>query len=420
MNNSSVIGFVGLTHLGINYLAATSEKKFNVYGFDSDELKIARLNNYQLENSEPNLINLIKKNKKRINFTNNFKLLKKCNIVFISQDVQTNALGQGNLSKVRNLINITKKNLSKKSILVVLSQLQPGFMRKVNFSKHRLYYQVETLIFGQGVNRALKPERIILGCQNQNHLLQKNYLSFLKKFNCPILKMSYESAEITKIAINIFLASSITTTNVLSEVCSKISADWREIVPALQLDARIGKKAYLNPGLGISGGNIERDISSVKKIVKASPILTSLVGSFEKNSNYMKSWVFRKLIENKILNKKNITFSILGLSYKENTNSIKNSPSIKLIKQLKNENIKIYDPIARMPKKIKNCEQASSIKQALTNANVLIIMTPWSEFKRLNTLIRSYKKISLIIDPHGIINCKHKNKNLFKYLTLGN
>ena len=420
MSNSSVIGFVGMTHLGINYLAASSEKKFKVIGFDINKFKVEKLKKFKLDNSEPNLLNLIKKNKKNISFTNDFKMLKKCNIVFISQDVDTNNSGKSNLSKITQLINITKKNLNKNTVLVILSQLQPGFMRKVNFDNGKLYYQVETLIFGKGVDRALKPERIILGCQNKNHIIQKAYINYLKRFKCPVLKMSYESAELTKIAINIFLASSITTTNLLSEACSKISADWSEIVPALQLDARIGKKAYLKPGLGISGGNIERDISSIKNIVKFNSNLSLLTKSFEKNSNYMKTWVFRKLMENNLLKKKKYIFSILGLSYKEDTNSIKNSPSIKLINQLKNKTIKVYDPKAKLPKKIKNCEQSNSLKYVLNSANVLIIMTPWKEFKKISKVLKSYKKISLIIDPYGILNQEQKNKYFSKYLTLGN
>ena len=80
--------------------------------------------------------------------------------------------------------------------------------------------------------------------------------------------MKYESAELTKISINLLLASSITTTNMLAQACEKVSADWHEIIPALKLDQRIGKKAYIKPGLGISGGNIERDIYSVGEIFK--------------------------------------------------------------------------------------------------------------------------------------------------------
>ena len=190
----------------------------------------------------------------------------KCDLVFISQDVKTDSKGNSDHQSLRKLINRAIKNMNKKSILIVLSQMKPGFIRSIKINHKNLYHQVETLIFGKAINRALNPERIIIGCENKLRKIDKTYLYYLKKFNCPIIKMSYESAEIAKISINLLLASSITTTNMLSEVCEKFSADWNEILPALRLDKRIGRFSYIKPGLGISGGNIERYCNNVKAI----------------------------------------------------------------------------------------------------------------------------------------------------------
>ena len=111
--------------------------------------------------------------------------------------------------------------------------------------------------------------------------------------------MSYQSAEVTKIALNIFLASSITTTNILAETCKLSNGDWEEIKPALKLDKRIGQKAYVNPGLGISGGNIERDIISLNKIINNNFNLKKLTDTILSNSQYMKGWVLRNLKKEK-------------------------------------------------------------------------------------------------------------------------
>ena len=159
----NVIGFVGLSHLGLNYLAASVEKKFNVIGVDLNQKLILKINKFKLPFSEPRLENVLKKNRKKINFTSNFKKLKCCNIVFISKDVETDSKGKPNLKEINKLINLTKKNLNKKCVLVILSQLRPGFMKKINYDNLKLYYQIETLIFGKGLERALKPERIIVG-----------------------------------------------------------------------------------------------------------------------------------------------------------------------------------------------------------------------------------------------------------------
>ncbi len=412
------IGFVGMSHLGLNYLAATSEKGFSVIGFDNDKDKIHKIKKRTLDLSEPNLWNLINKNSNKIIFSDNFKNLKSCDLVFISQDIETDKKGKAKLIKLKKLINTAILNISKNAILIILSQVKPGFMRKIKFDKSRLYYQVETLVFGKAIERAINPERIIVGLFKTNSNIKSKYFSYLKKFSCPILKMKYESAELTKISINILLASTITSTNLLAEVCEKVSADWQEVVPALQLDERIGKKSYLKPGLGISGGNIERDIFSVREIIKNNDGPLSIINSFKKNSDYMKSWVFRVLNKNRILNK-NSNICILGLSYKENTDSTKNSPTISLLKKIKNNPIKIYDPKAILKNNYKNCLQVKNMLSAIKNTNLIILMTPWSEFKNINKYFNFIKKKSVIIDPHRVIDLKYLKKRSFEYFTLG-
>ena len=412
------IGFVGMSHLGLNYLAATSEKGFSVIGFDNDKDKIHKIKKRTLDLSEPNLWNLINKNSNKIIFSDNFKNLKSCDLVFISQDIETDKKKKSKLIKLKKLINTAILNISKNAILIILSQVKPGFMRKIKFDKSRLYYQVETLVFGKAIERAINPERIIVGLFKTNSNIKSKYFSYLKKFSCPILKMKYESAELTKISINILLASTITSTNLLAEVCEKVSADWQEVVPALQLDERIGKKSYLKPGLGISGGNIERDIFSVREIIKNNDGPLSIINSFKKNSDYMKSWVFRVLNKNRILNK-NSNICILGLSYKENTDSTKNSPTISLLKKIKNNPIKIYDPKAILKNNYKNCLQVKNMLSAIKNTNLIILMTPWSEFKNINKYFNFIKKKSVIIDPHRVIDLKYLKKRSFEYFTLG-
>ncbi len=416
MLKKNFIGFVGLSHLGLNYLAASAQKKFRVIGVDSDKKLVSDLDILKIPFSEPGLSNMLRKNRKKIEFSSDFKRLKKCKIIFISQDVDTSSRGESNLNQIYKLIFKTKKYIQKKSIMVILSQLRPGFMRKIKFNRARLFYQIETLIFGKGVSRALSPERIIIGCYDKNKDLEKSYRNYLIKFKCPIIKMNYESAELTKIAINIFLASNVTTTNVLAETCKKIGANWNEIKPALHLDARIGPKAYLRPGLGISGGNIERDISSLKNLISKNLILKKFTTTLINNSRYMSTWVLRQLINEKVYKNKKNKISILGLSYKEDTNSIKNSPSIKLISKLKkNRFLKVYDPKVTLKINMKNCFQMSSINQTLKGTKILIIMTPWKNFEK----IRIDKSVKLVIDPFNVLKMSNKKNLNYKYYTIG-
>ena len=175
----------------------------------------------------------------------------------------------------------------------------------------------------------------------------KNLNHYLNSYKAPIIKMSYESAELTKISINLFLISSVIVTNKLSEISEKIGAKWVDIIPALQLDKRIGKYSYIKPGLGISGGNLERDLENIINITKKYNLDDTLFKIWFKESNNRKNWIFnhlKKLVFKKI---KNPNICILGLTYKVNTNSTKNSTSIEIIKKLKNIMVSVYDPFAK-------------------------------------------------------------------------
>ena len=420
MKKNLKVGFVGLTHLGLTYLAASSDKGFKVICIDLNQNKINKLKKFDIEYKEPNLQKTIFQNKRSILFSSNLNNLKDCNIVFVSQDITTDDKGKGDFISLKKLINSTSKFLNKKSVLVILSQVQPGFTRLIKFDHRRLYYQVETLIFGNALERALKPERIIIGCDSSESKINRFLLNYLDNYKCPIIKMKYESAELTKISINLLLASSITTTNMLAQACEKVSADWHEIIPALQLDQRIGRRAYIKPGLGISGGNIERDIGSIKKIFKKDYQPLSIIKVFQRNSVYMKSWVYRILEKEKVLSQKSKhSMGILGLAYKENTNSVKNSPTLNLLRRIKNNKITIYDPAAKLEKKIKNCNQINDINFLLKISNVIIIMTPWEEFKKVGKILKKNKKKIILIDPYRIINISIVKNKYIKYFTLG-
>ena len=301
------------------------------------------------------------------------------------------------------MIDLINQHISKNITLIVLCQVPPGFTRSLKRNKDFLYYQVETLVFGRAIERALKPERIIVGCKDNNHIINEKYNNFLKLFNCPILPMIYESAELAKTAINIVLAAQVSTANSLSEICELSEGDWNEIIPALNLDKRIGFHAYLKPGLGISGGNIERDLNTVSKILNKVGGNNIFLDSIINYSSYRKKWA-SEVFKNKINHNKQ-KVSILGLSYKTNTNSIKNSPSIELIKELVNYDVFTYDPLIKNIKGFSHVKMASSLLESVSHVDVIFIMVPCEEFKQLNTSkFVKYIKDKSIIDPDRIID----------------
>src|ERR1019366_9349800 len=180
--------------------------------------------------------------------------------VYLAPDIATDDEGRSDDGLLRDLIDLVLPVLRKDAVLVVLSQVEPGFTRSMSVPEPGLrYYQVETLVFGRAVERATKPERYIVGCADPSQPLHPQLKMVLDAFNCPILPMRYESAELAKVSINCCLVASVSVANTLAELCESIGADWSEIAPALKLDRRIGAYSYLAPGLGLAGGNLERD-----------------------------------------------------------------------------------------------------------------------------------------------------------------
>ena len=224
--------------------------------------------------------------------------------------------------------------------------------------------------------------------------------------------MIFESAELAKTAINIVLASQVSVANSLAEICEKSEGDWNEIIPALNLDKRIGHYAYLNTGLGISGGNIERDLKTLSEISKKIKANNVYLDSIIKLSNYRKKWAIN-LFKKENINKKIKNVCVLGLAYKIDTHSTKNSPSIELIKYLKNTKIKVYDPIIKDIKNYKKVLFCKSPYDAIVDADILFLMLPYKEFSDLKTnKIFQLMRGSIVVDPFRLIDIKYNSKNI--------
>ena len=412
-----IIGFAGMSHLGLNSCVAAAEKGFKIIAYDDNIKIIDQLLSSKTSIDEPNLREKLKKNRANIKFSNNVNELKNCEVIYISNDIPTDNFGKSNIDPILRLIKKVNSIIKKSSLLIVLCQVNPGFTRKISRNYKFLYYQVETLIFGRAMERALFPERIILGCFDETHYVDKRLKTFLKSFDCPILPMTYESAEIAKTAINLMLAAQVSVANTLSEICENTNGDWYEIFPALKLDKRIGKHAYLLPGMGLSGGNIERDIKTLTDISIRSNANQNFLKSISTFSKYRKDWAYKSFIKyKKYIDVKNI--GIIGLAYKLNTDSVKNSPSINLLKKLKKYKVKIYDAIIKDHNVGLNCTFVEEINTVYLNVDVLFIMLPYEELSDL-----TWRKLSLamknkiVIDPFRVLQTPKSND--WKHVVLG-
>jgi UDPglucose 6-dehydrogenase len=416
------IGFAGMTHLGIVSSAGVASAGFQTMCFDPDESRIASLKAGRPPVVEPGLDDLLISNGGRQSFTSSAHDLSRCDVVYLSADVATDDSGNSDTSVLRALIDMVVPVLKGNACLVILSQVEPGFTRALRAPpEDRRYYQVETLIFGRAVERTLKPERYIIGCADPEKPVNANFQALLAAFNCPILPMRYESAELAKIAINCCLVASVSTANTLAELCEAIGADWSEIVPALKLDRRIGPHAYLTPGLGIAGGNLERDLATVCRLAHSQNTDAGVVEAWLGNSRHRRDWVVRTARSALLDGKPDATLAIWGLAYKENTNSVKNSAALAAITQMPRAHLKVHDPV--VPASMvthPHVEACRDPLDALPDADALLVLTPWPQYRDIAAAeIAAGLAGRLVIDPYRMLDPDAAIAAGLVYHTLG-
>lgn len=416
------IAYAGMSHLGLNTLAAAAARGLHVAGFDPDAAHIEALKAGELTIDEPLLQETLQENAFRIDFDHRTAIFEGCDVAVIALDVPTDDAGLSDLAPLMRLIQRVDAALPADRPLVILSQVPPGFCRNLALVSGRpLYYQVETLVFGQAVDRALNPERFIIGLDDPSTPLLPKFQAYLEAFDCPILPMRYESAELAKISINCCLVASISTANMLAELSEAAGADWSEIAPALKLDKRIGPHAYLQPGLGIAGGNLERDLRTVSTLAARYGTDAKLTKAWTGNSAYRRDWVLRLLHRKVFPVYPTPRLAIWGLAYKKDTNSVKNSPSLALLDTLGTADLHVFDPVLG-PEVVSNraLQAYKDPIKAATGADVLIIMTPWDVFADQSLApLKSAMRGAIIIDPYAVLAPKNPSEAGFSYYRLG-
>jgi UDPglucose 6-dehydrogenase len=416
-----VVGFAGMTHLGLVSGVCAVEKGFRALCFEPEPARVAALRKHALPVSEPGLDDLVTKNAERIRFSAEPHELNACDVIYVAADVPTDDAGRSDLRAIEALLESVYAAARPDAAVVVLSQVPPGFTRGKQRAGRTLYYQVETLIFGRAVERALRPERYIVGCADPSQPLAPAYRTFLEAHGCPILPLRYESAELAKISINMFLVASVSTANTLAELCEHVGADWSEIVPALKLDRRIGPYAYLAPGLGIAGGNLERDLATVCRLSDELGSDAGVVRAWLANSRHRRNWALRTLHREVLSRIDDPVIAVLGLAYKQDTDSTKNSPSLALLAGLHRFKVRLYDPVVPAAEASHPGRYAArSELDACEGADAVVVMTPWRQFSALDPAEAAQRMRGRVaLDPYGVLDATRCRRAGLVYHTLG-
>jgi UDPglucose 6-dehydrogenase len=285
----------------------------------------------------------------------------------------------------------------------------------------RLYHWVETLVIGDAVARYRAPERIVLGGDADGFVAEAALEALVGRFRCPLFRMTYESAELTKAAINFYLATSVTFANTLADLCEVSGASMRAIEPALRADRRIGAHAYVRPGLGIAGGNLERDLVHLDDLAARHGVDAPLVRHVLAAGARRYGWLTRALERHVFARGGTPRLALWGLAYKRNTRATRNGVAVRLLHDLAGRaRVCVYDPQATLSDPPAGVETAVTARAALEGAEALVNVTDWEEFARadLGTL-RAALAAGVVIDAVGVLDARAARGAGLTYVAVG-
>jgi UDPglucose 6-dehydrogenase len=427
-------GVIGLSHLGIVYGTAWASFGQPVIAVDADREAVERLRSGDPIVREPGLPELLERSRPYLTYTDDFSQLSSCPLVIVARDVPTDDHNRSDIGAVARLIDLTIPHLRDGVTLVVMCQVPPGFNRslgeKIRAARPDLRFQnlywVETLVFGDAVRRAMEPERLIVGCLDPSAPLPEAFRQGLERFDCPILTMGYESAELTKTAINIYLIGSVTYANALADLCEAVGADWSEMTAALRLDRRIGQSAYIRPSLGVAGGNLERDLVTLRRLGTEHDLETPYLDALQAANDARFDWVHRKLQERLLVRGASGTVAIWGLTYKKDTRSTKNSPALRLLSEIDPRlTLKAWDPAVGLDEvRASGVDVPLTVTRsrdaALDDADCLLIMADWDQFAQADLdAIRTRMRRPLVIDTVAVLQHRRAELGGIEYVSMG-
>lgn len=424
---SGRVGVVGLSHLGIVGGACLAADGVPVTAVDGDAALVAAMAAHAPPVYEPGLGELL--GVAAPAFTSDYSVLGACDVVLVAVDTVTDEENRSDLVPLEAHLQKALPWLPRDGVVALMSQVPVGYTRALDARfrvwrpdlRARLYYWVETLVIGEAVARFRSPERIIIGGPSREARPEPALDALLARFHCPVFRVNYESAELAKAAINFYLSMSVTFANTLADLCEAVGASMSAILPALRSDRRIGLHAYIRPGLGIAGGNLERDLVHLRDVAERSGVDAGLLRLILERSANRYGWLLRVLDRHLLRGGTRPRLAVWGLAYKKNTRSTKNSPAVRLIGDLKDRaRLVVYDPEATLPAAREGVEVAPTAGAALKGADGLLILTDWEEFGTFDPVdIRASLRGAVVIDAVAALDAERARAAGLTYVAIG-
>jgi UDPglucose 6-dehydrogenase len=311
-------------------------------------------------------------------------------LVWVAFDTPVDDQDEANIGWLRQQLDLALPFVKPGTVVLVSSQVPVGFTasleRQWGVRGLRFAVAPENLRLGKALDCFRNQERIVVGCRDRE--VREVLSQLLQPFCTNIIWMSIESAEMTKHALNAFLATSVAFINELARLCEAVGADAKEVERGLKSEPRIGPAAYLSPGAAFAGGTLARDVRFlINESGQRQVPVPLLQGLWDSNSMH-KDWVKQKVAEALHGAKDQPVVAILGLTYKPGTNTLRRSASVELCRWLRGQNVVVrgHDPaVAEVTRDLEGIVQLSdSPAAALVGADVAVVATQWPQFKELS------------------------------------
>jgi UDPglucose 6-dehydrogenase len=407
----------GMWHLGSVTAACLAAVGHEVVGLDPQGSAFLGLRQAVPPVSEPGLADLIGKGlaQGRLRFTNDAAdALAEVEILWVAYDTPVNDNDEADVEFVIEQVVSVLPSLKEGATVLVSSQLPVGSIRRLEeisrlrFPARSLGFasSPENLRLGKALEVFLKPDRVVVGVRNARDRERIDRL--LAPLTRNIEWMAVESAEMTKHAINSFLAASVVYANEIASICEQVGADAKEVERGLRSESRIGPKAYLSPGVAFAGGTLARDVEFLKAIGSSHGLASELLKAIKTSNDQHKQWPHRKLAElfGRLDGR---TFAIWGLTYKPGTDTLRRSLAVELCDYLlvQNSHLRVHDPAVKtLPSAwAGRVERASDPLEALTGADALVVATEWPEYRQIAAeSLKGLRKGFAVLDANRFLS----------------
>lgn len=427
------IAVVGTGYVGLVAGVCFADVGHKVTCVDNNPDKINALNDGKIPIFEPGLEDILKSAKSRLTFTMDLeKALDSSEVVFIAVGTPETADGSADLGPTFSVLEGICKTAKSPKIIVLKSTVPVGTNKKVqdyinqnSSHAHEVVNNPEFLKEGAAIDDFLRPDRVVIGCKSENaqKVMGKIYAPFVRNGH-PILFMSNTAAELTKYAANSFLSVKISFANELAALADKVGADIDEVRAGFTSDARINP-SFFYPGSGYGGSCFPKDVQALIHTAEAHGATMDIVKSADSVNDKQKTVLVDKVVSKYGENLSGKTFALWGLAFKPRTDDVREAPAGYVIDKLTSMGAKIvaYDPIATETAQgyfKGDFTVAESANDACKEADALLIVTEWNEFRNPDfEAISSNLKEKIIFDGRNALSPKDIKKHGFEYYCVG-